>query len=99
MCALSPKARGRPATAASPAYGYTGKLPSAVWRIVQLAWEAGIAVSSNMARELSSEIALAASIGWISTISLDGRKHHRTWNVTAEGVIAYNQHQQRVEAP
>jgi hypothetical protein len=61
-----------------------------VWDIVTVAWEVGIAVSSNMAREWSKEIALAASLGWISTVSLDGRTSHRVWNVTAEGVTALN---------
>ena len=70
--------------------GYHGRIPPRVWSIVRVAWEAGIAVSSNMAREWSGEIALAASLGWISTVSLDGRTYHRVWNVTAEGVIALN---------
>lgn len=69
--------------------GYTGPIPEAVWLVVQMAWETNIAVSSNFAREYSAEIALAASVGWISTVSLDGGAFSRFWSVTAEGVAAY----------
>ncbi|MCW2317123.1 hypothetical protein M2322_002677 [Rhodoblastus acidophilus] len=47
-------------------------------------------VASNFAREYSTYLSLAASLGWITTISLDGLRYSRTWNITAEGVSAYN---------
>jgi hypothetical protein len=70
--------------------GYLGPLPSEVWEVVAVAWEAGIAVSSNYAREHSAVVALAASLGWISNVALDGKTYLRHWNVTAEGVTALN---------
>ena len=74
-----------------PSTGYTGRIPKTLWDVLRLAWEGGgIAVSSNYAREASREVALAASIGWISTVSLDGKHYHRVWNITAEGVAAFN---------
>lgn len=48
-----------------------------------------------MAREASTEVALAASMGWISTVSLDGAGYGRMWNVTAEGVAAYTHSAER----
>lgn len=87
--------RSRHRTITTP-NGYTGPLPQAIWEVVRCAWEDGIAVSSNVARELSAEVALAASLGWISTVSLDGRRHTRVWNVTAEGVTALN-HKEMME--
>lgn len=74
----------------SSARGYTGKVPAHVWDLLGLAWEVGVAVSSNTAREYAPEVALAASLGWISTVSLDGKRYLRVWNVTAEGVSALN---------
>lgn len=56
--------------------------------MVETAHQGGIAVSSNMARELAPYVALAASLGWISTVSTDGLHFTRTWNTTAEGVHA-----------
>jgi hypothetical protein len=36
-------------------------------------------------------VALAASIGWISNVSLDGLSFNRVWNITHEGVTALSQ--------
>lgn len=33
-------------------------------------------------------VALAASLGWITTISPDGAQHSRRWHVTQEGLNA-----------
>lgn len=69
------------------ATGYFGPMPEELWEVLTVAWEAGLAVSSNMARELAPEVALAASMGWISTVSLDGRTYQRVWHITAEGMM------------
>jgi hypothetical protein len=68
--------------------GYLGPIPPEVWEVVRQAWEVGIYVSSDGARVLAPYVALAASIGWISNVSLDGLSFNRVWNVTAEGVAA-----------
>lgn len=82
-------ARSRPK---SPLHvGYLGPVPEEVWLVVRRAWEVGISVSSDGARSLSPYIALAASMGWISNVSLDGLSFNRVWNVTAEGVAAVTQ--------
>lgn len=70
--------------------GYNGPLPPDLWLVVTVAWEHGIAVSANFARQYAPEVALAASLGWISTVSLDGTEALRHWNVTQEGVTALN---------
>ncbi len=69
--------------------GYLGPHPQDLWPVIESAWQHGIAVSSNFARHYSQEVALAASLGWISTVTLDGLGFTRTWNITAEGVSAY----------
>lgn len=70
--------------------GYLGKFPPEVWLVVERAWESGISVSSDFARQHASIIALASSLGWISSVSLSGKRYTRRWNITTEGTIAYN---------
>ena len=70
--------------------GYLGRHPAQLWATVARAWETGIAVSGNHARTHAPIIALAASLGWISTVSLSGKRFTGRWNVTAEGVMALN---------
>ncbi len=69
--------------------GYLGAHPDELWVVIEMAWQDGVAVSSNFARHYAAEVALAASLGWISTVTLDGLGFTRTWNITAEGVSAY----------
>lgn len=71
--------------------GYLGPIPPEVWDVVRQAWEVGIFVSSDGARSLAPYVALAASMGWISNVALDGLSFTRVWNVTAEGVAAITQ--------
>lgn len=71
--------------------GYFGPLPGTIWPIIRRAWEEGIAVSSNIAREASTEIALAASLGWITTVTADGLGYSRIWHVTETGLTALNE--------
>lgn len=50
--------------------------------------DGAFSVSSNFAREYALEVALLASIGWISVVSPDGRAFDRCWRVTARGYMA-----------
>ena len=68
--------------------GYFGPYPEALREVLEQASRQGFAVASNFSREFSTEVALAASLGWISTVSHDGRSCGRTWNVTLEGQSA-----------
>ena len=70
------------------ARGYLGRIPAGTYHVTEAAHEAGFSVSSNLAREFAHEIALAASMGWISTVQLDGKKALRYWNITHEGLVA-----------
>lgn len=88
-----PLAPSRPKSARA----YTGPIPSEVYEVVSFAWEHGVATSSNMAREYAVHIALAASLGWISSLSLDATQYMRRWNVTAEGVHALQRYNTQKE--
>lgn len=68
---------------------YTGPIGSREWEALSLVWHEGPwSTSSNFAREYAAEVALLASIGWISVVAPDGRSYDRLWRVTARGFIA-----------
>lgn len=69
---------------------YYGKIPPGVWHVVEVAAGPGFTVSSNLSREFAREIALAASMGWITTIRADGKRHLNCWNSTESGQVALN---------
>jgi len=74
-----------------PSTPYTGPLPEALWQVLHVAWEGGgISVQSDFARTMAPYLGLAASMGWVSTISLDGRSFGGRWHVTFEGTMAYS---------
>lgn len=59
------------------------------WNVLREAWREPFYVSSNFAREFSVEVALAASLGFISTVSPSGNSYGRTWHITAAGIAAW----------
>lgn len=81
---MTPVARSRAASGT----GYLGAIPKEVWEVLDRAWSAPISLASNYARKHDLAVAFAASIGWISTISPDGRSYSRRWHVTMEGLVA-----------
>lgn len=67
---------------------YIGPLPEGIWDILQNIWVAPLGISGDRSRHYALEIGLLASMGWISTVSPDGRTFGRTWHITAAGVTA-----------
>lgn len=68
--------------------GYFGPLPPELWTLLALAERYPLACSSNYARARAPLVALAASMGWVSTITPDGHGYGREWRVTPEGAFA-----------
>lgn len=68
--------------------GYLGPIPDGVWGVLTYAWEAPIYLASNFAREFAPQVAFAASMGWLSTITPDGLSYSRQWHITKEGLVA-----------
>lgn len=68
--------------------GYFGDIPEHVWEVLQAAWDQPFSVASNFSREHAAEVAFAASMGWLSTISPTGRSYTRLWHLTAEGELS-----------
>jgi len=83
------------ASRAAAGVGYFGDIPNGVWEALAHAWEHPFSVASNFARENSVEVAFAASMGWLSTISPTGRAYTRLWHLTAEGEISLRNRETR----
>lgn len=70
---------------------YSGPLPEPdIWDVLLEAWARGIWTSGNFARAYAYTVGLAASLGWISTVTPDGRAYMPRWHITLEGIAAYH---------
>lgn len=68
---------------------YKGALPAGLWKVLDTAHEkGGISVQGDYARSNSTCLALAASLGWVSTISPDLTEYGKVWRVTVAGLSA-----------
>lgn len=67
---------------------YRGEYPDGLWPVLFQAWERGIAIQGDFARAAASEVALAASCGWISNVDPDGSRYGNRWRITAAGLYA-----------
>jgi hypothetical protein len=67
---------------------YRGDYPAQLWLVLNLAHERYISVSGDWARSLASEVALAASLGWLSNIAPDGQTYSNKWRITPAGLTA-----------
>lgn len=70
--------------------GYTGPVTEHCWDVLAGLWSEPCTVQSNYAREFAEEIALLASVGWISTVTPDGQGYTRLWRLTGRGLTALN---------
>lgn len=65
--------------------GYVGPLPEGLVAVLREAYTKGFSVASNFTRQHDTDVAFAASNGWISTIDHSGSGYGRTWRITLEG--------------
>lgn len=66
---------------------FLGHYPPALWVVLEAAHERYISVQSDFARANASLVALAASLGWLSSITTQGVAAPR-WFITAAGLAA-----------
>lgn len=64
---------------------YAGPMPDDIKEVLDTG-SIGFTVSSNFARLHASTVALAASNGWISTVSRGGRGFSSYWQTTSAGL-------------
>lgn len=67
---------------------YSGPYPPAVWEVLDRVHRASVSVQSNFAREYAVEMALCASLGFVSTVAPDGRAYGTQWYITTAGLTA-----------
>lgn len=67
---------------------YRGDYPDQLWAVLMIAHERYISVSGDWARALAPEVALAASLGWLSNIAPDGASYSNKWRITVPGLMA-----------
>ena len=70
---------------------YHGPYPANLWTVLEVCHRLGsVSIQSNLARGAAIELALAASIGWITTVSPDGASHGARWRLTQAGLLAHH---------
>lgn len=57
--------------------------------VLDTAWSGGISVASNYARAHLQTVALAASLGWLSTVHPDGQDYTKFWRITGSGLTYF----------
>lgn len=67
---------------------YTGDVPGELWAVLVAAWKRPLALQSDYARQNSQAVALAASMGLLTTIKPDGSGFTPYWHITASGLTA-----------
>jgi hypothetical protein len=77
---------------AASGVGYRGRINKQTWDVLADIWLYPRAIESNYARSYRNDIALLASLGYISVVAPDGMSYTRQWNVTAEGLYALRHH-------
>ena len=75
---------------------YTGPYPGDIWLVLDDAHQGGLYIQSDRARFRSHAVALAASLGWITTVSTDGRTYGGVWRITQAGLAALT-HREHLE--
>ena len=66
--------------------GFNGPLPKDMREVLLECYTSPVWVQSNTARAFAQEIALAASLGWITVIAHDGTQYSRRWHITTAGL-------------
>lgn len=67
---------------------YQGPLPDGLWEVLEATLQGGLALQGDFTRALSPEVALAASLGYISVIDTNGLAYRPKWHITNAGLSA-----------
>lgn len=67
---------------------YLGDYPEEIWVVLEKAWDGPIWLASDFARAYKEQVALAASLGWISSIHPGGLGYSDRWHLTLAGFQA-----------
>lgn len=75
---------------------YTGPYPGTLWLVLEVAHQGGLYIQSDRARISAPSVALAASLGWITTVATDGKTYGGVWRITQAGLAALT-HREHLE--
>jgi hypothetical protein len=67
---------------------YQGPLPVGLWEVLEATLHGGLALQGDFTRALAPEVALAASLGYISVIDITGLTYRPKWHITNAGLSA-----------
>jgi hypothetical protein len=67
---------------------YSGDYPPHLWAVLSIAHDRFVSVQGDWARALAPEVALAASLGWLSNILPDRETYDNKWRITPAGLTA-----------
>lgn len=67
---------------------YHGPITDDLWLVLRTCWKRPLSLQCDFARQNAREVALAASMGLISSIDPDGRDYRHHWRITAAGITA-----------
>lgn len=67
---------------------YTGDVPAELWEVLVAVWKRPLSLQSDYSRQNSLMVALAASMGLISTVKPDGSGYTAFWHLTTSGLTA-----------
>jgi hypothetical protein len=67
---------------------YSGDYPPQLWAVLSIAHDRFVSVQGDWARALAPEVALAASLGWLSNILPDRETYDNKWRITPAGLTA-----------
>lgn len=70
-------------------------IPEHLWAVLGKAWIRPLSLQSDFTRQHSREVALAASLGYISTLTPDGKDHLASWRITELGLRALKENMQQ----
>lgn len=68
-------------------FGWSGEFPKAMATVLHAIYiQGGLALDANYARENRVVVAMAASLGYISTVLPDERQYGTIWRLTPSGL-------------
>lgn len=67
---------------------YTGEHPIGLWEVLDAALHRGLSLQGDFSRAFAPEVALAASLGYLSVIDTNGQTYRPQWRITHAGLSA-----------
>ncbi len=70
---------------------YSGNIPDELWEVLEETLHSGLPLQGDYTRSNALLVALAASLGYITTIRVTGEEYGTRWYITGSGLAALEQ--------